>query len=141
MDPAFRNESWATSKLCIGTRHAPERSSSELFEIKDFNMRKLILAVSAAALFTLPNLASAQEGTAAGVATGAVTGAIVGGPVGAAIGAGVGGVAGGIAEQNAKTQAPAGVVVVPEASTTGTISRRTCVQDAYGNQTCREVIQ
>jgi hypothetical protein len=104
-------------------------------------MRKLVLAVAAAALFTLPNLASAQEGTAAGVATGAVTGAIVGGPVGAAIGAGVGGVAGGIAEQNAKTQPPAGVIVVPEATTTGSVRQRSCVEDAYGNQTCREVIR
>jgi hypothetical protein len=104
-------------------------------------MRKVILAASAAALFIMPNLASAQEGTAAGVATGAVTGAIVGGPVGAAIGAGVGGVAGGIAEQNAKTQPPAGVVVVPDATATGSIHQRTCVEDSYGQLTCRDVIR
>jgi len=104
-------------------------------------MRKTILAASAAALFIVPNLVSAQEGTAAGMATGAVTGAIVGGPVGAAIGAGVGGVAGGIAEQNARSQQPAGVVVVPEATTTGSVRQRTCVVDSYGNQNCSEVIR
>jgi hypothetical protein len=105
-------------------------------------MRKLILAASAAALFAAPHLAFAQEGTAAGVATGAVTGAIVGGPVGAAIGAGVGGVAGGIAEQNAKTQPPAGVVVVPsDTVTTGSVRQRTCVEDGLGNRTCQDVIR
>lgn len=105
-------------------------------------MRKTIIAASVAALFAIPHLASAQEGTAAGAATGAVTGAIVGGPVGAAIGAGVGGIAGGIAEQNSRVQPPPpGVVVVPDTPTTGSIRQRTCVQDAYGNQTCREVIR
>lgn len=105
-------------------------------------MRKLILIASTAALFAVPQLASAQEGTAAGMATGAVTGAIVGGPVGAAIGAGVGGIAGGIAEQNARMQPPpAGVIVAPaDAVTTGSIHQRTCVVDAYGNQSCSEVI-
>jgi hypothetical protein len=107
-------------------------------------MRKLILIASTAALFAVPQLASAQEGTAAGMATGAVTGAIVGGPVGAAIGAGVGGIAGGIAEQNSRMHPPAGVVVAPvpaDAVTTGSIRQRTCMVDAYGNQTCNEVIQ
>lgn len=105
-------------------------------------MRKIVMAASAAALFIIPNLASAQEGTAAGVATGAVTGAIVGGPVGAAIGAGVGGVAGGLAEQNAKAQAPAGVVVVPDSTvTTGSIHQRTCVEDAYGQRVCQDVVR
>ncbi len=106
-------------------------------------MRKLVLVASTALLFAVPQIASAQEGTAAGMATGAVTGAIVGGPVGAAIGAGVGGIAGGIAEQNAKMQPPpAGVVVVPDATTTGSIRQRTtCVADVYGNQTCSEVIE
>ncbi|HZH53248.1 MAG TPA: YMGG-like glycine zipper-containing protein [Microvirga sp.] len=104
-------------------------------------MRKFMIAASTAALFIVPSLASAQEGTAAGMATGAVTGAIVGGPVGAAIGAGVGGVAGGIAEQNARTQPPAGVVVVPDTTTTGSIRQRTCVEDAYGQMTCSEVVR
>ena len=104
-------------------------------------MRKIAMAAAVAALFTVPHLASAQEGTAAGVATGAVTGAIVGGPVGAAIGAGVGGVAGGIAEQNARSQAPAGVVVVPDTATTGSVLQRTCVEDNYGQTTCQEVIR
>jgi hypothetical protein len=105
-------------------------------------MRKLLIATSAVALFALPNLASAQEGTAAGVATGAVTGAIVGGPVGAAIGAGVGGIAGGVAEQNART-APNRVYVVPDAPVTGSVTTRqqTCVEDAVGNRTCQEVIR
>jgi hypothetical protein len=106
-------------------------------------MRKLLLATSAVALFALPGLASAQEGTAAGVATGAVTGAIVGGPVGAAVGAGVGGIAGGVAEQNARANAPNRVYVVPDTATTGSVTTRqeTCVQDAAGNRSCQEVIR
>ena len=105
-------------------------------------MRKIVMAASVAALFIVPSLASAQEGTAAGVATGAVTGAIVGGPIGAAIGAGVGGVAGGLAEQNARSQAPAGVVVVPDNTvTTGSVRQRTCVEDSYGQLACQDVIR
>jgi hypothetical protein len=104
-------------------------------------MNKTLLAVSAVALFALPGVASAQEGTAAGVATGAVTGAIVGGPVGAAVGAGVGGIAGGIAEQNAKTNPPGRVYVVPAPATTGSVSQTTCVTDALGNRTCEEVVR
>jgi phage tail tape-measure protein len=107
------------------------------------DMRKFLMATSVVALFALPSLASAQEGTAAGVATGAVTGAIVGGPVGAAIGAGVGGIAGGVAEQNAKSNPPNRVYVVPDATTTGTVTtrERTCVQDTVGNQTCQEIVR
>jgi hypothetical protein len=90
-------------------------------------MRNIVVIASAAALFAIPYMASAQEGTAAGLATGAVAGAIVGGPVGAVIGAGVGGVAGGLAEQNSRMQPPAGTIVVPS--------------DAYGNLRCRDVIR
>ena len=104
-------------------------------------MRRVLLAASAVALMALPGVASAQEGTAAGVATGAVTGAIVGGPVGAAVGAGVGGIAGGIAEQNAKASAPPAGVVVVDPPATGAIREQTCVTDAVGNQSCREVIR
>jgi len=104
-------------------------------------MRKIVLATTAAVFFAIPQLVSAQEGTAAGVATGAVTGAIVGGPVGAAIGAGIGGVAGGLAEQNARANPPAGVVVVPDATTTGSVRQRTCVENSYGNMTCQDVIR
>ena len=101
-------------------------------------MRKIIVLASAAAFFAIPHIASAQEGTAAGVATGAVTGAIVG----AVIGAGVGGVAGGLAEHNSRMQPPAGTVVVPsDATTTGSIRQRTCIEDAYGNLSCRNVIR
>lgn len=103
-------------------------------------MKTVLAAASIAALFALPTIATAQEGTAAGVATGAVTGAIVGGPVGAAIGAGVGGVAGGVAEQNAKANQN-NVYVVPEAGVTGSVSTQTCVQDAYGNRSCQEVVR
>ena len=103
-------------------------------------MRHILLAASAAALLVLPAVASAQEGTAAGVATGAVAGAVVGGPIGAVVGAGVGGIAGGIAEQNSKTPAAPGVVVV-DPRTTGTVREQTCITDAVGNQTCREVIR
>ena len=103
-------------------------------------MRKIVVFASAAAFFAFPQMASAQEGTAAGLATGAV--AIVGGPVGAVIGAGVGGVAGGLAEQNSRMQPPAGAIVVPsDATTTGSIRQRTCVEDAYGNLRCRDVIR
>jgi hypothetical protein len=109
--------------------------------MKDRVMRRLALGIAAASLLIMPQLASAQEGTAAGVATGAVTGAIVGGPVGAVVGAGVGGIAGGLAEQNAKTQAAPGVVVVPDAATTGSIRQRTCTVDTYGNQACTEVVR
>jgi Glycine zipper len=104
-------------------------------------MRKFAFVLAAAPLFTMPQFASAQEGTAAGVATGAVTGAIVGGPVGAVVGAGVGGIAGGLAEQNAKVQAAPGVVVVPDAATTGSIKQRTCTVDTYGNQACTDVVR
>ena len=105
-------------------------------------MRNIVVLASAAALFAIPHVASAQEGTAAGMATGAVTGAIVGGPVGAVIGAGVGGVAGGLAEQNSRMQPPAGAIVAPsDATTTGSIRQRTCIEDAYGNQSCRNVIR
>jgi hypothetical protein len=103
-------------------------------------MRKLILAASAAALFALPNLAVAQEGTAAGVATGAVTGAIIGGPIGAAIGAGVGGIAGGVAEQNARANQNR-VYVLPEETGSVRTLQQTCVRDAFGNRTCQEVIR
>src|SRR5215212_7593480 len=102
------------------------RSTPEDFVNEGYIMRKIIVLASAAAFFAIPHIASAQEGTVAGVATGAVTGAIVGGPVGAVIGAGVGGVAGGLAEQNAKMQTAPGIVVVPEAATTGSINQRTC---------------
>jgi branched-subunit amino acid ABC-type transport system permease component len=104
-------------------------------------MRKLASILAAASLLTMPQFASAQEGTAAGVATGAVTGAVVGGPVGAVVGAGVGGLAGGIAEQNAKAQASPEVVLVPDAATTGSIKQRTCTVDTYGNQACTEVVR
>ncbi len=63
-------------------------------------MRKLALGLSAMSFLIMPQLASAQEGTAAGVATGAVTGAIVGGPVGAVVGGVTGAIVGGIAEQS-----------------------------------------
>jgi hypothetical protein len=104
-------------------------------------MRKILLAASAAALFALPTIASAQEGTAAGVATGAVTGAIVGGPVGAAVGAGVGGIAGGVAESNAKANRPGTVYVVPGPATTGSVVEQRCVTDAVGNRACQEVVR
>ena len=104
-------------------------------------MRKLAIGFSVSALFIMPHLASAQEGTAAGVATGAVTGAIVGGPVGAVIGAGVGGIAGGVAEQNAKTQSAQDATVVSDPVTTGSIRQRTCSVDIRGNQSCTDVIR
>ncbi len=105
-------------------------------------MRKIVVLASAAAFFAIPQLASAQEGTAAGAATAAVVGAIIGGPIGAVIGVGVGGVAGGLAEQNSRMQPRAGTVVVrSDATTIGSIRQRTCIEDAYGNPSCRNVIR
>jgi hypothetical protein len=104
-------------------------------------MRKFAMGLSASALFIMPHLAFAQDGTAAGVATGAVTGAIVGGPVGAVIGAGVGGIAGGVAEQNARAQSAPHVLVVSDPATTGSIRQRTCSVDIRGNQSCTDVLR
>ncbi len=98
-------------------------------------MRKIAIGVSAAALLIIPQLASAQEGTAAGVATGAATGTIVGGSVGAVSGAG----AGGTAEQNAKMQPVPEVVIASDPVATGSIRQRTCSVDISGNQSCTEV--
>jgi len=100
-------------------------------------MRKVALMATAASLLIAPQLASAQEDTAAGVATGA----IVGGPVGAVVGAGAGDIAGGLAEQNARMQGGPNVVVVPDAMATGSIGQRTCSVDVYGNQACTEVVR
>ena len=104
-------------------------------------MRKLAIGLSASALFIMPHLAFAQEGTAAGVATGAIAGAIVGGPVGAMVGAGVGGIAGGVAAQSAKAQPVPDVVSVSDPATTGSIRQKTCSVDIRGNQSCTEVIR
>ena len=100
-------------------------------------MRKVLAVVSFAALIAAPHLALAQEGAAGGAAAGAVTGGVVGGvvggPVGAAVGAGVGAAAGGAADSS-------GTVVVQQGQP-ATTSTRTCVTDAAGNQTCREVVR
>jgi hypothetical protein len=104
-------------------------------------MRKLAVGISTAALLILPQLASAQDGTAAGFATGAMTGAIVGGPIGAVIGAGVGGMAGGVAEQNARMQAAPQVATTSDPVTTGSIRQRTCSVDIHGNQSCSDVLR
>ena len=100
-------------------------------------MRKALAIASLAALIAAPGLALASdEGAAAGAATGAVTGAIVGGPVGAVVGAGVGGAVGGAATG---PNQPDTVVVQPGQPAPTTT--RTCVTDAAGNQTCREVVR
>jgi hypothetical protein len=105
----------------------------ECILVKDRVMRKLAIRLSASALFIMPHLAFAQEGTAANVMTGTVTGAAVGGPVGAGVG--------GIAEQNARAQSTPDVVVIPDPATTGSIRQRTCSVDMRGNQSCTEVIR
>jgi phage tail tape-measure protein len=104
-------------------------------------MRESIIGLAAvAALFALPNVASATDaGAAAGATTGAVAGAIVGGPVGAVIGAGVGGVVGGAA--TGPNPPTTGSVVVEERVPAPATREQTCVQDAMGNRTCREVIR
>src|SRR5215207_8333958 len=100
-------------------------------------MRQVLAVVSFAALIAAPHLALAQEGAAGGAAAGAVTGGVVGGvvggPVGAAVGAGVGAAAGGAADSS-------GTVVVQPGQPAAT-STRTCITDAAGNQTCREVVR
>jgi outer membrane lipoprotein SlyB len=104
-------------------------------------MRKVLAVVSFAALIAAPHLTLAQEGAAGGAAAGAVTGGVVGGvvggPVGAAVGAGVGAAAGGAAGGAADSS---GTVVV-QPGQPATTSTRTCITDAAGNQTCREVVR
>jgi hypothetical protein len=102
-------------------------------------MQRSIIAVAAlAGLITMPTLASAQEGVAAGAATGAAAGAIVGGPVGAAVGGVAGAVTGGAAEAASRPPPPPAVVVTPGA-TGSVVSERTCTTDAAGNRVCTEV--
>ena len=101
-------------------------------------MRKTLAVASLAALMVAPGLALASdEGAAAGAATGAVTGAIVGGPIGAIVGAGVGGAVGGAASGPDRPD----TVVVQPAQPAPTTTTRTCITDAAGNQTCREVVR
>ena len=100
-------------------------------------MRASIIGLAAvAALFALPNIASAtDQGAAAGATTGAVAGAIVGGPVGAVVGAGAGAVVGGA---TTGPNATGSVIVEERAPAT---RQQTCVQDSMGNRTCREVVR
>ncbi|HKH35510.1 MAG TPA: hypothetical protein VKA80_15335 [Beijerinckiaceae bacterium] len=102
-------------------------------------MRKSIIGLAAvAALFAVPNIASATDsGAAAGATTGAIGGAIVGGPVGAAVGAGAGAVIGGAT--TGPNPPTTGSVVIEER--TPSTREQTCVQDAAGNRTCREVVR
>jgi phage tail tape-measure protein len=90
--------------------------------------------LSLATLVAVPSSAWAQEGAAAGAAAGAVNGGVVGGPVGAAVGGAAGAAAGSAADQNRSSS----TTVVREAPAP-TTSERTCVRDAAGNETCREV--
>jgi uncharacterized protein YcfJ len=100
-------------------------------------MRKSIIGLAAvAALFALPNSASATDaGAAAGAVTGGVAGGLVGGPVGAAVGAGAGAVVGGATSGPNTT----GTVVIQERNPS--TREQTCVTDAAGNRTCREVVR
>ena len=92
-------------------------------------MRASIIGLAAvAALFALPNMASATD-------SGAAAGAIVGGPVGAVVGAGAGAVVGGATTGPNAT----GSVVVEER--VPATRQQTCVQDSMGNRTCREVVR
>jgi hypothetical protein len=98
-------------------------------------MRPALLGfASLAALALSPGLGLAQEGAAAGAATGAVTGAIVGGPVGAVVGGAAGAAAGGAADASRQ-----GNTTVVREAPAATSTDRTCVRDATGNETCREV--
>ena len=88
-------------------------------------MRSSIIGLAAmAALFALPEIASATDaGAAAGATTGAVAGAIVGGPVGAVVGAGAGAVVGGATTGPNTT----GTVIVEERPPA--TREQTCIQD------------
>jgi hypothetical protein len=101
-------------------------------------MRSSIIGLAAvAALFAMPQAASATDsGAAAGATTGAVTGAIVGGPVGAVVGAGAGAVVGGAATGPNTT----GTVIVEERAPPAT-REQTCITDSRGNRTCKEVVR
>ena len=88
-------------------------------------MRSSIIGLAAmAALFALPEIASATDaGAAAGATTGAVAGAVVGGPVGAVVGAGAGAVVGGATSGPNTT----GTVIVEERPPA--TREQTCIQD------------
>jgi len=100
-------------------------------------MRSSIIGLAAmAALFALPEIASATDvGAATGATTGAVAGAIVGGPVGAVVGAGAGAVVGGATTGPNTT----GTVIVEERPPA--TREQTCIQDSLGNRTCKEVVR
>jgi uncharacterized protein YcfJ len=98
-------------------------------------MKSVMAFAGAAALFVVPNVTVAQEGTATGAAAGAIVGGVVGGPVGAAVGAGVGAATG--AAGDAANRKPDTVIVQPDS--TGSVRQRstTCVQGA-ASATCTE---
>jgi hypothetical protein len=100
-------------------------------------MRKLLMvAAAAAAVFTLPAIAQAQDaaaGAATGAAVGAGVGAVVGGPVGAAVGAGVGGTIGAGAGDTNRDR------VIIEQRERPAVRERTCVTNAAGTTVCEEV--
>jgi len=99
-------------------------------------MRSSIIGLAAmAALFALPEIASATDAGAAAGATGAVAGAVVGGPVGAVVGAGAGAVVGGATSGPNTT----GTVIVEERPPA--TREQTCIQDSLGNRTCKEVVR
>src|SRR3954453_21131708 len=100
-------------------------------------MRSSIIGLAAmAALFALPEIASATDaGAAAGATTGAVAGAVVGGPGGAVAGAGGGRGVGGAASG----PTPPGTVIVEEPPPA--TREQTCIQDSLGNRTCKEVVR
>ena len=98
-------------------------------------MKKFVLvSLLAAAAFTLPAPASAEDpaaGAATGAAVGAGVGFAVGSPIGAAVGAGVGGTVGaGSAEERNRQRYEENRPMVRE---------RECVRDSYGNESCTEV--
>jgi phage tail tape-measure protein len=101
-------------------------------------MRGLKIIVGSLALaLAFPGLAAAQEGIATGAVTGAITGGLVGGPIGAVIG----GVAGAALGDAAAVTSQSEPLVVQNPVTAPVMIQRTCVRDAAGNQTCREIIR
>src|SRR3954469_11398424 len=101
-------------------------------------MRCLTMMVSLLALtLAVPDVAAAQQGTTTGALTGALTGGLVGGPIGAVIGGVAGAAIGGAAESGAEPEA----YEVRRPAGGARVIQRTCVQDAAGNQTCRDMVR
>ena len=94
-------------------------------------------ACSLALLLASSGLGLAQQGATTGALTGALTGGLVGGPIGAVIG----GVAGAAIGEAAQSGTEPETYEVRRPAGAARVIQRTCVHDAAGNQTCRELVR